>query len=278
MNITGINGVSTGMQSGMKMGNSMQMDSVSKNIQNQIVNAQKKLQDLSANEELSLEDKMKKRQEIQQEITNLNQQLRQHQMEQRKEKQQKVSSMDDMLGGSCRSNGAKGDGQGMNAMSQATMTAIISADGFQKQAQVQGAVATKMEGRAGVLESEIKMDKGRMGSTEVKEAELAEAEAKAQAATSAQLSTLADANKTMEEATKADSKAETTEKKTDRTEEGNDKNTENKVDGVTSDENATEGVPSEADKVPVEQVPTTQSVPTENNLKPTPYVSVDVRL
>ena len=62
-------------------------DSVSKNIQNQIANAQQKLQDLSSNEEMSLEDKMKKRQEIQQEINNLNQQLRQHQIEQRKEQQ-----------------------------------------------------------------------------------------------------------------------------------------------------------------------------------------------
>jgi len=35
--------------------------------------AQQKLQDLSSNEEMSLEDKMKKRQEIQQEINNLNQ-------------------------------------------------------------------------------------------------------------------------------------------------------------------------------------------------------------
>ena len=74
-------------------------DSVSKNIQNQIANAQQKLQDLSSNEELSLEDKMKKRQEIQQEITNLNQQLRQHQIEQRKEQQSKKSSMDDMVAG-----------------------------------------------------------------------------------------------------------------------------------------------------------------------------------
>ena len=65
---------------GMTQGN----DSVSKNIQNQIANAQQKLQDLSSNEEMSLEDKMKKRQEIQQEINNLNQQLRQHQIEQRK--------------------------------------------------------------------------------------------------------------------------------------------------------------------------------------------------
>ena len=49
---------------------------------------------------------MKKRQEIQQQISDLNMQLRQHQMEQRKEKQQaKSSSMDDMLGGTKTENG-----------------------------------------------------------------------------------------------------------------------------------------------------------------------------
>ena len=86
MKINGFNGTNT--QTGA-MGMAQVNDSVSKNIQNQIANAQQKLQDLSSNEELSLEDKMKKRQEIQQEITNLNQQLRQHQIEHRKEQQRK---------------------------------------------------------------------------------------------------------------------------------------------------------------------------------------------
>ena len=99
MTVNGISGANNGMQAGSS-GRITQMDSVSKNIQNQIANAQKKLQELSSNEELSIEDKMKKRQEIQQEINNLNQQLRQHQMEQRKEQQTKKTSMDDMLGGS----------------------------------------------------------------------------------------------------------------------------------------------------------------------------------
>ena len=81
MRINGFSGTNTQTGTmGMTQGN----DSVSKNIQNQIANAQQKLQDLSSNEEMSLEDKMKKRQEIQQEINNLNQQLRQHQIEQRK--------------------------------------------------------------------------------------------------------------------------------------------------------------------------------------------------
>ena len=84
MRINSINGTNT--QTGT-IGMAQANDSVSKNIQNQIANAQKKLQELSSNEELSIEDKMKKRQEIQQEINNLNQQLRQHQIEQRKEQQ-----------------------------------------------------------------------------------------------------------------------------------------------------------------------------------------------
>ena len=60
MTVNGISGANNGMQAGSS-GRITQMDSVSKNIQNQIANAQKKLQELSSNEELSIEDKMKKR-------------------------------------------------------------------------------------------------------------------------------------------------------------------------------------------------------------------------
>lgn len=56
MRINGFSGTNTQTGTmGMTQGN----DSVSKNIQNQIANAQQKLQDLSSNEEMSLEDKMK---------------------------------------------------------------------------------------------------------------------------------------------------------------------------------------------------------------------------
>ena len=195
MKINGFNGTNT--QTGA-MGMAQANDSVSKNIQNQIANAQQKLQDLSSNEELSLEDKMKKRQEIQQEITNLNQQLRQHQIEQRKEQQSKKSSMDDMVAGTKNTYAKKGTG-----LSQAGMRAMISADSSMKQAKVQGSMATQMEGRAGVLESEIKQDAGK-GNTEKKEEELADLQAKAQSATASQMSSLSDANKSVEEAAKAE--------------------------------------------------------------------------
>ena len=171
-----INGISGANTQAAQIGMNQAMDSYSKNIQNQIANAQKQLQELSSNEEMTLEEKMKKRQEIQQQISDLNMQLRQHQIEQRKEQQSKGASMDDMLGGNrtAAKSGNKGSG-----LSQASMQAMISADSSMKQAKVQGSVATQMQGRANVLKAEIKQS----GSTEAKEAELADLEQKAVNAT-----------------------------------------------------------------------------------------------
>ena len=168
MTINSINGANTQIK---QMGTSQATDSYSQNIHNQIANAQKQLQELSSNEDMTLEEKMKKRQEIQQQISDLNMQLRQHQMEQRRaamggsEKQQaKDSSMDDMPGGTKSGK----TGSGSNGLSQASMTAMISAGISMKQAKAQGSVAVKMEGRAGVLESEIKLDKVRGNDTQKK--------------------------------------------------------------------------------------------------------------
>lgn len=243
MTINGINGENTQMG---QMGMNRATDSYSRNIQNQITNAQKQLQELSSNEDMTLEEKMKKRQEIQQQISDLNMQLRQHQMEQRRaamggqgKQQTKGSTMGGLLGGTGKA-GSKSAG-----LSQASMTAMISADSAIKQAKVQGSVATKMEGRSGVLQSEIKMDQAIGGNTQKKEEELAEVEQKAQAAVSSQFSTLADANRTMEEAAKEDSRKEK-----------EDKDAES-INGKDAAE-------------------TTSQQPTPQ--QPTPYVPVDVRL
>ena len=196
MKINGISGSNAQMG---QMGMNQATDSYSRNIQSQIANAQKQLQELSSNEEMTLEEKMKKRQEIQQQISDLNMQLRQHQTEQRKEKQQaKGTSMDDMLGGT---KGGK-SGSKSAGLSQASMTAMISADTSIKQAKVQGSVATSMEGRAGVLESEIKNNHG--ADVTKKKEELADVTQKAQAATASQMNTLAETNKAMEEAAVAE--------------------------------------------------------------------------
>ena len=193
MTISNVNGISF---QAANSGGSAATDSVSKSLQNQIANAQKQLQDLAASPEMTPEDKMKRRQEIQQEITALNQQLRQHQIDQRKEQQAKKAEKTETTA---------------NGLSKDSMQAMISAESAMKQAKVQGSVATKMEGRAGILKAEIKQDAARGGDVEKKQKELAdtlaEVEQKAQAADAAQLTTLARANQEIEGAAQDDKAA-----------------------------------------------------------------------
>ena len=103
MTINGINGTNTQMR---QMGMNQATDSYIQNIQNQIANAQKQLQELSSNKDMTQEEKMTKQQELQQQISDLNVQLRQHKTEQRREKQQKQSSFDDMIGGNQKTGAA----------------------------------------------------------------------------------------------------------------------------------------------------------------------------
>lgn len=199
MTVNGVFGAGSYMQA-KAYGRDSQMDSVGKNIQKQIENAQKRLQELSSNEELTIEEKMKKRQEIQQEIANLNQQLRQHEIEQRKEQQNReASTMDDMVAGTGKTSEKKGSG-----LSQAGMKAMLSADASMKQAHVQGSVVSGMEGKARVLETEIKEDKSRGVDTEKKEEELEDLQANMDNTTAAQISSLTEAVKAMDEAAETD--------------------------------------------------------------------------
>lgn len=201
MKISGLS--ETDIQTG-QMGAGQATDSVSKNIQKQIADTQKQLQELSSNSEMSIEEKMKKRQEIQKQISDLNNQLRQHEMELRKGKQEaKGNTMEDMLGGSRKASASKTGSQSAG-LSQASMKAIISADSAVGQAQVQGSVSAKMEGKAGTLESEIKLDGARGGDTTKKEEELAKVEQTAMNAAAAQMNTLGEARKEIEQAAKAE--------------------------------------------------------------------------
>ena len=283
MKINGINGANTQMG---QMGMNQATDSYSRNIQSQIANAQKQLQELSSNEEMTLEEKMKKRQEIQQQISDLNMQLRQHQAEQRKEKQQaKGTSMDDMLGGT---KGGK-SGSKSAGLSQASMTAMISADTSIKQAKVQGSVATSMEGRAGVLESEIKNNHG--ADVTKKKEELADVTQKAQAATASQMNTLAETNKAMEEAAVAERGDNKTsgvkEEKTGQAENIAEKaaesgtNGEKAQDGVSGAESQTgnaENVQRDDSTQAGNVQPVETAVPEVTTAQAAVYAHVDVRL
>jgi len=206
----------------------MEMDSFGKSINNQIANAQKQLQELSENKDLSMEEKMKRRQEIQQQITDLNNQLRQHQIEQRKEKQELAAKSAE------KKESVKNENKGAG-LSQASMTAIISADAALSQAKVHGSVATRMEGRAGVLEAEIKLDSANGGNVEAKKEEFAKVQQKAVAAGTSQTDTLVSVSKDIEEAANAD---KTENEKEDVSVDGEKKSADTDVAGgvVTEDE------------------------------------------
>lgn len=182
-----------------------QLDSYSKGIQEEINNAQEQLQSIGENKELSPDEKMKRRQEIQKQISDLQNQLRQHQIEQQRENRQKKSSsssMEDMLGGNQGGKTGKKNG----AISRASMQTIITAGSTLNQIEVQGALKGQLDGQAGVLETEIKLDSARGANVERKEEELAAIEEKTRNIQSSQMDMIAEANKEIKEAQESEDK------------------------------------------------------------------------
>ena len=186
--------------------------------------------------------------------------------------------MDDMLGGANAKTGSKSA-----ELSQASMTAMISADTSIKQAKVQGSVAMEMKGRANVLKAEMKQS----GSTEAKEAELAELEQKAENATASQMNTLVEANKAVEKA----AEAERTEKKDSDAKKEKAAQAESKAadsgakgekvqDGVSvgAQADSTESAQPNNDAQTQDTQPVQTAVPETQAAQTAVYTHVDVRL
>ncbi len=181
------------------------MDPVSKNLRAQIMDAQKQMQELAANKDMEPEEKMERRKEIEQRITDLNAQLRQHEMELRQAKQQQVQQ--ERQSEQARRQEAKQraenvPGGKMDAgLPQGSMNAMLSADRSLLQAKVQGNVDSLMKGRANVLRSEIEHS-GRGAAVERKQESLAETEARMENLAEEQAQSLYKSRKEIEEAGK----------------------------------------------------------------------------
>ena len=89
-------------------------------------------------------------------------------------------------------------GAGMQNM---PMHSLISASSSIDRIKVQGAVKSQIDGKAGVLRAEIKID-AEHGNVEKKMEELADIEAKAEKAGNMQMNAISDVNKTLRESTK----------------------------------------------------------------------------
>ena len=214
-----VNGTgTTNMQAGM-FSQAGAGDTVSKSLQSQIASAQKQLQELSSNDRMSVEEKMKKRQELQKQIADWNNQLRQHQVEERKRKQQEKEQKKTGTDTRQKQSTAQSTGCGLSGE---TMQAMIGADVSVKQAKIQSSTAGRLEGKARVLETEAK------NSSEVvaerKQEEAGDLQAKVQTAVQAQMDTLAEAKDNLAKAAdqnKADAENKTDkEDQTDKTDTG----------------------------------------------------------
>ncbi len=193
--------------------NSRGTDAYSKSLQKQIMETQKQLQELSGNEEMTSEMKMKKRQELQKQISDLNMQLRQHQMEERRKAQQEKQEKQ------AKRKPQKDKDDEAGGLSKGSMRAMISAEGSLKLAKQQGSTANEMQNSADIKRSEIKLDGGSSTRTAGDSAAISrkwddveDMEQKAKASTASQMSLLAKAQDEVSKAGEEGTKKDTTDK------------------------------------------------------------------
>lgn len=139
-------------------------DSFEKNIRRQIDGMKEQLQKLSENEELDPKEKMKKKEEITRQISELETQLTEHKAQKKEEEQEQKVQKEQPN----RDRFEKSDGSAEN------MKDVLSADVSLKKASAREGAANSLERISRTLESEIRQDKRRGISTERKEADLAE--------------------------------------------------------------------------------------------------------
>ena len=90
------------------------------------------------------------------------------------------------------------------ALSNVMTKSLISASSSMKQVRAQHAIKSQMEGKAGVLEAEIKQDSNTGGNVEKKKEELAHFQEKASELGKQEMSQLSELNSNMNEVAKAD--------------------------------------------------------------------------
>ena len=202
MNVNSISGVQNNQSQSVGAKNQLN-DALTQSLQKQINDAQQQIRDLAENDTMTSEEKMKKRQEIQQYIAELNNQLRQHQMELKREEREKAQE-EIKKSAENSSNADKND----DSMSQIDMKSLISADSAIGQAKESGKVAIKLKGREGVLNSEIKLDKSRGVDVEDKLEELSKTKQGIYNAETKQFDVLKDAREELEEAEENKEEAE----------------------------------------------------------------------
>lgn len=199
----GINSIKmSGIQSGQLPISSMQ-DAETKRLQSQIEEVWRQIQNVTADENMTIEQKQKKKQELEEKMADLQDQLQQHLSEQRREQQEERIKTAEQ-----------------KPYDETGMQSVISSEATMKYAEIQEAAADRMENRAVVLKSEMELDAGRnRGPIKSKEKELMKEEQGAENARSSQMQILGKTNRNLADAVEAEQDPEEARKEKEEKEE-----------------------------------------------------------
>lgn len=193
--------------------NQTTVDAKTKSFQTQIASAQTQLQKLSANREMSSEEKAEKRQEIQKQIMELNNMLREHKMEMRREKQQqaaeeaakreeqKKSQNEDSKEKTSETVVVEEKPQvtETTGLSSKRVKSIVAADSTITRVRSQENVSKNLKSRVRVLEGEIKQARNSGGYVEAKKSEIESLENKVERISGAKMNILGTAMQEMKQ-------------------------------------------------------------------------------
>lgn len=137
-------------------------DGVKEALQNQIMNVQKRIGEISENNSLSAEQKKKMKEDLQKQLEELNKQLIERDLQIKKEQEEKQEEKMK----------EKAEEKSYSTKEEQDTANLFKMANSLNQVKTQSAVRTKMKGNARVLESEIKLDESRGVDTTEKRKEL----------------------------------------------------------------------------------------------------------
>ncbi len=181
--------------------NSSRQDSILNSIQRQIMDVQSKLKKLNENKDMSAEEKMNRRKELQQQLQDLNRQLTQRKMELQKEQMERRAE-------EATANAVKNKEQETEpgTMDSASMHGLVNASSSMESVKAAQSVKTRQEGEARIMESEIKLDQARGSSTEGKQGRLSNLRSRIESSSDYVMRELTKVNKSVKEVREANGK------------------------------------------------------------------------
>ena len=171
MQISGIGGGNTEGLRPISMPKSTEINPEVDNLQKQIEAKRKQLSDLQNDDRMSPEQKQKKREEIQQEISELEAQKNAAEMAAKQKEREEAQERQAKSSGDTYSRNQDGD---ISRISARGMQAMISASKSMEMAELKENIQNSFEDEASILETEIKLDEGKGVVSERKEKELAD--------------------------------------------------------------------------------------------------------